>query len=102
MVSLVRTFRVTGDWRKFWQWVEENGDSVTKKYPEVKSTEMWMNIAGPLNEVHWILQFESLADEEQFALKAMEDEEYFKRMEEVAEFLDPNFGEDRLYRKLSG
>ena len=102
MVSLVRTFRVKGDWQGFWKCVEKNGDRVKEMYPEIKDSEMWMNITGSLNEIHWVLTFDSLADEEKFALKAMQDDQYFKQMEEVEQYLDPNFGEDHLYRKMAG
>jgi hypothetical protein len=74
MVYLVRTCRFLKDWEKAWK-----------------------SIAGPIDELHWVVAFDSLADEERFALKAMEDEVYGKTFMDFEGRLTPFV--DRLYRR---
>ncbi len=46
------------------------------KQPQVKSVEVWSNIAGRQDEYRFVVKFESLADEEKFALKLWDDKGY--------------------------
>ena len=57
----------------------------------------WEAIAGPIDELHWVVEFNSLADEERFASKAIKDEAYGKAFMEFEGRLTPFV--DRLYRR---
>jgi hypothetical protein len=97
MVYLVRTCKFLKDWEKAWQSISGLSDHLKKDYKEVKDSYFLSNIAGPIDELHWVLEFESLAEEERFAAKAMKDEAYGKAFMEFEGRLTPFV--DRLYRR---
>jgi hypothetical protein len=51
-------------------------EHIKKKYKEVEDSYFLTNIAGPTDQVHWVVELGSLANLERFALKAMEDKVY--------------------------
>jgi hypothetical protein len=97
MVYMVRTCRFLKDWEKAWQAVDGLSNHVKKEYKEVKESYFLSNIAGPIDQLHWVLSFDSLADEERFASKAMKDEAYGKAFMDMDGRLSPFV--DRLYRR---
>jgi hypothetical protein len=97
MVYLVRTCSFLKDWEKAWQSVADLSDHCQKEYKEVKESYFLSNIAGPIDQLHWVLAFDSLAEEERFASKAMKDEAYGKAFMEFEGRLTPFV--DRLYRR---
>jgi hypothetical protein len=97
MVYLVRTCSYIKDWEKAWEAVAGLSEHVKKAYKEVKESYFLSNIAGPIDQLHWVLAFDSLADEERFASKAMEDKDYGKAFMQFAGRLTPFV--DRLYRR---
>jgi hypothetical protein len=97
MVYLVRTCKFLKDWEKAWQSIADLSDHLKKNYKEVKNSYFLSNIAGPIDELHWAVEFESLAEEERFASKAMKDEAYGKAFMDFEGRLTPFV--DRLYRR---
>ena len=97
MVYLVRTSRILKDWEKAWKTASSLSEHIKKEYKQVKDSYFLTNIAGPTDQVHWVVEFNSLADEESFALKAMEDKAYFKAMVAMEGLTTPWV--DRLYRR---
>lgn len=97
MVYLVRTFGFLKDWEKAWEAIEGLSKHVAKEYKEVKASYFLSNIAGPIDQMHWVVEFESLADEERFAAKAVKDEAYGKAFMAFEGSLSPFV--DRLYRR---
>jgi hypothetical protein len=97
MVYLVRTSSILKDWEKAWKLAAGLSDHLKKEYQEVKDSYFLSNIAGPVDQVHWVVEFASLADEERFAARAMEDKTYFKAMEGMLGLTTPSV--DRLYRR---
>jgi hypothetical protein len=75
VVYLIRNTRIVRDWDK----MEAAARALTEfwaKQPQVKGVEVWSNIAGRQDEYQFVVKFDSLADEEQFALKLWEDKAY--------------------------
>ena len=97
MVYLVRTSSILKDWEKAWKTASGMSEHIKKEYKEVKDSYFLTNIAGPVDQVHWVVEFGSLADEERFALKAMEDKVYFQGMVDMEGLTTPLV--DRLYRR---
>ena len=94
MVYLVRTTKVikTGAW----DLATKTATYFKDNYPEVIESKLLSKISGPQDIIHWVLGFESLADEEKFALKAAKDEWFGDQMKEFNEcFTDL---EDDLFR----
>ena len=48
-----------------------------------------MNIAGPVDQFHWVMAFESLADEENYAHKVMDDPKYVESMKKTMDLMSP-------------
>jgi hypothetical protein len=97
VVYLIRNTRVAHDWEK----MEGAARALTAywaKQPQVKSVEVWSNIAGPQDEYQFVVKFDSLADEEQFALKLWDDKGYESVMRQFMEVFE--LGEDLLKRSL--
>jgi hypothetical protein len=97
MVYLVRTSNILKDWEKAWKIASSLSEHIKKEYRQVKDSYFLTNIAGPINQIHWVVEFASLADEESFAQKAMEDKTYFKGVADIADLVSPMV--DRLYRR---
>jgi len=97
MVYLVRTSRILKDWEKAWKTASGLSEHIKKEYKQVKDSYFLTNIAGPTDLVHWVVKFNTLADEESFALKAMEDKAYFKGIIALEGLVEPWV--DRLYRR---
>jgi hypothetical protein len=98
MVYLIRHARVAREWSK----MEAAARAVVEywsRQPTVKGVEVWGNIAGPQDEFRFAAKFESLADEEKFALGLWDDPGYEKVMTQFAEVFD--LGEDELVRVVS-
>ncbi len=95
MVYLIRHARVERDWEK----MEGAAKALTEhwaKQPTVKGVEVWGNIAGPQAEFRFVAKFESLADEEKFAMGLWEDKGYESVMMEFASVFE--LGDDELVR----
>ena len=96
MVYLVRTQRFI----RFDSGIDEKAaklaEHISTNYPQVKDMKYLMNIAGPIDEAHWMLHFDSLADEEDWAKKISQDEVYRQWFRDIEGILTP--GVDRLYR----
>jgi len=96
-VTLIRTVRVTGDWTK----MEAASRGVLEywgKSPQVRKVEAWGNITGPQDQFRFVAHFDSLADEEKFALKLMTDSGYEKVMNDFMSVFD--IGTDELVRSF--
>ena len=98
MVYLARTARITGDWETVSEAYEQVAKHVKANYAQVGDSYFLMNITGPINEVRWVLEFESLADEEQYALKVVDDSTYLEAMKKTIGHLTSPV--DRLYRRI--
>ena len=96
MVYLVRTQRFIKFDDSIYEKAAKLDEHISKNYPQVKGMKYMMNIAGPIDEGHWLLQFDSLADEEDWAKKVSQDEVYRQWFRDIEGILTP--GVDRLYR----
>jgi hypothetical protein len=97
MVYLIRTVRVARDWEK----MEAAAKALTEfwsKQPQVKNVEVWGNIAGRQDEYRFVVKFDSLADEEKFALKLWDDKGYESVMMQFMAVFD--LEEDELVRAM--
>jgi hypothetical protein len=97
MVYLVRTSEITGDWERAWATYTDIIKYIGQNYDQVKESYLMTNIAGPTNKVHWVLSFETLADEEDFAIKVFQDSRYMETMKSLDGLITPP--NDRLYRR---
>jgi hypothetical protein len=97
MVYLVRTSKILKDWEKAWKIATGLSEHIKKQYKEVKGSYFLTNIAGPTDQIHWVVEFSSLADEESFAMKVWEDKTYFKGIADIEGLVSPMV--DRLYRR---
>jgi len=97
MVYLVRTTRFRKDWDKAWEALSGLAEHVKKTYKEVKDSYVLSNIAGPIDAMHWVLEFGSLAEEERFAAEVVKDEAYGSAFMAFEGRLEPFV--DRLYRR---
>ncbi len=97
MVYLIRTVRVKGDWEKM-ESVIRRLLEFWKKRPEVRMAEAWDNIAGRQDEFRFVVKFDSLADEEKFAVGLWEDKDYEKVMKEFVSVFE--IGTDELFRAI--
>jgi len=97
MVYLIRNVRVVRDWEKMEGAARALIEFWTRQ-PEVKSAEVWGNIAGAQDAFRFVVKFESLADEEKFALKLWDDKGYEKVMTQFMSVFE--LGEDELVRVL--
>lgn len=70
---------------------------VGQNYDQVKDSYLMTNIAGPTDQGHWVLGFDSLADEEDFAVKVIQDSKYIEAMKSFDGLLTAPI--DRLYRR---
>ena len=97
MVYLIRNTRVARSWEK----MESAAKALTEfwgKQPKVKGVEVWSNIAGRQDAYRFVVKFDSLADEEQFALKLWDDKGYESVMTRFVEVFD--LEDDELVRAL--
>lgn len=97
MVYLIRNVRVARDWDK----MEDAGKAMSEywaKQPQVKGVEVWSNIAGPQDEYKFVAKFDSLADEEKFALKLWDDKGYEAAMTRFIAVFD--LKDDQLIRAM--
>jgi hypothetical protein len=97
MVYLIRHTRVARAWEK----MEAAAKALTEfwaKQPQVKSVEVWSNIAGRQDEYRFVVKFDSLADEEKFALRLWDDKAYEGVMTRFVEVFD--LEDDELVRTM--
>lgn len=92
MVYLIRNVQVIGDWARM-EDASRGMVEAWKKMPQVRSVEMWSNIAGAQDEFRFVARFDSLADEEKFALALWEDKDYEKAMNDFMKVFDIGFDE---------
>jgi hypothetical protein len=97
MVYLVRTSKFTGNWENGWKILGDMVKYIGQNYDQVKDSYLMTNIAGPTDQVHWILAFDSLAAEEAFAIKVFQDPKYLESMGNLSGLLTAPI--DRLYRR---
>ena len=97
MVYLIRHARVARDWEK----MEGAAKALTEywgKQSHVKGVEVWGNIAGRQDEYRFVAKFDSLADEEKFALKLWDDKGYESVMTQFIAVFE--LEEDELVRAI--
>jgi hypothetical protein len=97
MVYLIRNVRVVGHWEK----MEGAARALAEywaKQPGVKGVETWGNIAGRQDEYQLVAKFDSLADEEKFAMGLWNDNGYEKVMTSFMEVFE--LQDDLLKRSL--
>ncbi len=97
MVYLIRNVRVARDWEKM-EGVAKALLEFWGKQPQAKSVEAWGNIAGRQDEYRFVVKFDSLADEEKFALKLWEDKGYESVMMQFTSVFE--LQDDELVRVL--
>jgi len=51
-----------------------------REFEEVADAQLVTNINGPQNQLHFVVSFDSLAEEEKFARRAYEDQRYMELM----------------------
>jgi hypothetical protein len=71
-------------------------EHMKRNYPQIKEMKLLSNITGPINEIHWVMHFDSLAEEDEWAAKIVQDEVYVNWFIKAEGILTP--GVDRLYR----
>ena len=98
MVYLTRTGRVTKDWEKAWEFCTELSRFFKENYKDIEDVQLLTNIAGRLDEFHWVLTFESLAKEEEIAMKLVADERYMMLLKKGEGFFSDFV--DNLYRSV--
>jgi hypothetical protein len=76
MVYLMRTADIIGDWNKTSALVIKLIDYMEKNFSEIQEVKLLSNINGRQNQIHWVLTFKSLADEEKFSTKSSQDPDY--------------------------
>jgi len=84
MVYLVRTTKIIKVGA--WELATKTAAYFRDNYPEIKESTLLSKISGAQDIIHWVLGFESLADEEKFALKAAEDEWFRNTMKDFNDF----------------
>jgi hypothetical protein len=98
MVYLVRTIRFL----KYDEGLEEASNKlfahIRKSYPQIKDMKLLSNVTGPIDEMHWVLEFDSLAKEDEWAARIMQDDLYLNWFKEAEGKATPGF--DRLYRDV--
>ena len=97
MVYLVRTSSILKDWEKAVKVADDLLEHIKKEHTVVKDSYFLTNIAGPTDQVHWVLEFANLADEERFASEAMQNKTYVKAIKAMEGLVSPMV--DRLYRR---
>jgi hypothetical protein len=97
VVYLIRHARVERDWEKM-EGAAKAMSEYWAKQPQVKGVEVWGNIAGRQDEYRFVAKFESLADEEKFALKLWDDKGYETAMTQFVSVFE--LEEDELVRAM--
>jgi len=97
MVYLARTSTFLKDWEEGWEQLVALSKHCQDAYPEVVESYLMTNIAGPTDQIHWILTFEGLAEEDSFSNKVFKDETYMKTMAGLDGVISPPV--DNLYRR---
>ncbi len=100
MIYFVRTMRFLKYDENFEQQSSKVFSHMRKQYPKIRDMKFLMNVTGPINEMHWVIQFDSLADEDEWAGKLMRDETYMSWMM-ASEGIIGSDVVDRLYREES-
>ena len=96
MVYLVRTARMLKYSEEFGEATSKLDEHFKKNYPEIKESKMLWNITGAIDESHWVLTFDSLADEDKWAGAVMQDEVYRDWFTAADGVMGPMV--DKLYR----
>ena len=100
MVYLTRTVLVReSKWREGFEFAIKARDYIRKDELVVQS-DVLTGINGTLNRMHFVTVFNSLADEEKWAKKSMEDPEYLALLEGTLGFSVENSSEDNLFRSM--
>jgi hypothetical protein len=99
MVYLVRTSRYLKFDESFEGKTSKLMEHIRKTYPQIKDMKLLFNVAGPVNETHLVLEFASLADEDEWAAKVMQDKLYLEWFRASMGVMSPPV--DRLYRDAS-
>lgn len=99
MVYLVRTAQMLKGSEELRDKMKEYNDHIRANYPAVKDSFILWNITGLFNEFHWVMEFESLADEEKWATAMMQDEKYMGLLEATDGVLTDFV--DKLYRRTT-
>jgi len=100
MVYLTRSMRIL----KFDEAIEESSKKLIAhfrtSYPQIKDMRFVWNVTGRLDEMHWLLAFDSLAAEDDWAAVVMGDPVYG----EWFTAMDGKIGDivDHLFRDIPG
>ena len=97
MIYLVRTAQSLKFDEDLFEKTNNLIEHIGESYPLIKDMKVLYNITGPVNEVHWVLEFESLADEDEWGTMIMQDEHYIGWLRESHGIISPFV--DRLYRE---
>ena len=100
MVYLTRSALVLESrWKDAMEFAIKARDYI-RKDSLVRQADVLMGINGTLSRLHYVIGFDSLADEEKWAIKSGEDEEYRNLLEESLSVSVENSAVDNLYRAL--
>ena len=100
MVYLTRTELVKeSKWKEAFEFMLKARDYV-RKDPLVVQAEVLTGINGTLSRMYYVMVFNSLADEEKWAEKTMQDPEYMALLEKSLALTVENSSEDNLFRSV--
>ena len=97
MVQLVRTTAIEGDWEKAARALRKLMLQA-KDSTLVQDSYLLFNVAGRVDGVHWVVTFESMADEEKWGESVVNDETYIEQLMALRSEVAPMV--DRLYRSV--
>jgi hypothetical protein len=76
MIYLLRSARaLQGEAPLALPFAVEVANYLNEHYPEI-SIEVWRNVSGPIDQVHWVARYESLADMESVRQRLEQDDAY--------------------------
>ena len=100
MVYLVRSELIReSKWKEGFEFALKARDYI-RKDPLVVQAEVLTGINGTLNRLSWVIAFNSLADEEKWGVKSMDDPEYVSLLQESLGLAVENSSEDNLFRSM--
>lgn len=100
MVYLIRSARaLQGRAQTALPWAVQVADYVNEHYPDVHM-EVWRNIDGPIDEVHWVVRYASLAVLERTKDQLDQDEAYQELVGAFQSIFDLSSAQDRHYKAV--
>ena len=102
MITVVRSVEARdGKFRQALEGALQTASLINEKYD--KETRVMGNVAGKSSQLHWVTEFESLAEFEEWVAKVSQDEKLAEMVAEHFEqglFVEGSFT-DNIYRTLS-